>query len=433
MQDMIVSPRGAARAVDWPFALGTHEGAYELASGKRRGMGMLGKSPWAYACMVIRSSELARLPWAIVSATSGEIVESHPLYDMLKSFGQESNYADAMALTEIDMLTQAAGYWLIDGNVLQRLDATTIDVKADRNGISEFTQTIDGTVVNRFPREAIVYFREPDNEVDLIPGTAPWTVAKLAIDQEYEANRYVKAYFANDATPALLLTTEQDVGDKGIKEILTWWNHLFRGPKNRGKTAAVDRGMKAQQLAADMGDQALVEIRDQAREDICVVFGVPKILAGSLLESTYANASEARKYLLEDKIIPRGEYYAGVINHDLVERFDPSVRFEFQTDELPIFQEDATSKWERLSGAITQQVISADFARQEMGWPLEAAPAVQPEQPMTPEQRALRAWRRKVQKHNDGNVEFVTDDISVSRQAAIRALLAAGKIDEAFA
>jgi phage portal protein BeeE len=214
-----------------------------------------------------------------------------------------------------------------------------------------------------------------------------------------------------------------------MNKIIAWWNTKFKGARNAHKVGFADKGMKAQLLSGDLGKQALVEIREQARNDICVGMRVPKVLL-DIQGATFANAAEGRKFLLEDTVIPRAKYYADVINEDLVDRIDPSVVFEFATDELEILQEDATAKWSRLASAINAGAITPEFARQEMGWPETAAPEIQ-DKPLTPEQDALRAWRRRSLKAlRSGNSPAVPDDSRFVRptiRAAISAQLAGAK------
>ncbi len=436
MKPQIISARSAYnpfRVVDMPEWYG---GVYELSSGKKGAVNkQYVKSAWAFACMQIRGNELANLPWRLVDA-SGAVVESHPVKDMLQNFGPESNYHEVMIATEIDLLMTGAAYWLIDGDILQRINPSTITVKKDRSGIQAFEQTIEGKVVNRFAREEIVYFREHNPDDDLGVGVAPMTVIKRAIDTEYESAQFVNAHFKNDAVPALLLTTPQALPQSEIERTLSWWEKRFKGSKNAGKVAVVGQDLKAQLLAADMEKNAVVAIRDQARADICVGLRVPRLLVGAMEANAWSVVRDARRFLIEDVIIPRSVYFADVINSDFGHRMDPNVTLEFAAGDLPILQEDATAKWQRLDAAVQRGAISLEFARSEMGWPETAAPTAE----LPPEQVALRQWRTKAtnafRKGLPANVEFETADISINDQLAIRAKLAESKtleaIEEAF-
>lgn len=418
----VYSPR--MRVVDMPEWYG---GGYDLVTGRRTEGGKYAKSAWAYACMRIRSRELANLPWRLMR--NGEIVKENAIIDMLLSFGQESNWIDAFAATEIDMLMEGHAFWLHDVDILERLAAHTMSVKKDRSGIKEFVQTINGKVVNRFPRDEICYFREYHPETDLDAGTPVMEVIELAVSQEHEASKYVEAFFKNDATPSVLLTTEQTVSEPEMNKVLAWWNKRFGGVRKKGKVGFADRGMKANVLSSHIKDMALVEIRNQAREDICTGMEVPRILL-SMEEATFANAQEARVYMIEDLVIPRSSYYGAAINAQLIEKIDPSVTFEFYPDELPILSENADSKWDRLSAAVLGGVISPEFARAQMGWPEDAAPAEKaPVSPADDEiDPTLRSWKRKAtnafRRGESADVDFETDKISLPEQLRIHDRLA---------
>lgn len=435
----LISPRSrygiqnSMRVVDIPGL-----GSYDLTTGQTgwASVKQYVKSPWAFACMQIRSSELANLPWRLTR--NGVVIEKHPIIDMLIQFGQESNYVESVQATEIDLLILGKGFWLRDADILQRLNANTITVKADRTGIQEFTQIIDGKVVNRFARDEVVYFREFNPAKDLEPGVPVLEVVKGAVAIEYESGLYAEAFFKNDATPSLLLTTDQTVAESEMNRVKAWWDATFKGSKKAHKVAFADKGLKATVLSTSMKDIALVTIRDQARNDICAGFRVPKILVGAMEEATYANAQEARRFMLEDVIIPRSKYFADVINAELVRKIDPSVTFEFVPQDLQILQEGANEKWKRLSDAVTQGAISLPFARAQMGWPEAAAPAEVPKPApapaTTPEQAEMRAWRRKAARAlgagKGADVPFECFSIDPARQAAIRAKLPAAGLDD---
>jgi len=259
----MISPR--MRVIDMPDWY--NEGIYDLVSGLGLDSGKYARSSWAFACMKIRSRELSNLPWRLMK--HGKPIKEHPIIDMLIEFGRESNWVDAFAATEIDMLSRGCAFWLKDVDIVERLNAGTIRIKANSQGIQKFIQRIKGEDVNNFNREEVVYFREYNPETDLEKGTSVMDVLKLPLSQEYEAAKYVEAFFKNDATPAVLLTTDQTVSEPEMNKVLAWWKKRFRGTRQKGKVGFADRGMKADILSSSLKDMVLVELRNQAREDIC--------------------------------------------------------------------------------------------------------------------------------------------------------------------
>lgn len=416
------------RLVDFPSA-----GAYDLISGRHVQNQRFSRSPWAFACMDIRASELASLPWRLVDR-AGKVVTGHAIEAMLRDFGPESTYYESMRGTEIDLLMSARAFWLRDADRLVRLSPGQIEVQRNRSGITGFRQEIDGKETNRFGRDEIVYFREfnPDNELD--PGPAVMTIVEKAIALEYEAGLYAEAFFKNDATPAVLVSTDQAVQEPEMLRVRDWWNRAFGGSRNKHKAAFADRGMKAQILSTSLRDIALTEIRERAQNDICAGFRVPKILVGAMEEATYANASEARRFMLEDVTIPRAKQLADVINSDLIHKIDVTVSFEFCPDELPILQEGANEKWARLESALAAGTITQEWARAEMGWPEAAGPPLTDSPAPDAEQDELRAWKRKAAKSlkagGPAAVPFECYQVSADRQAAIRAELPEAGLDD---
>ena len=408
--DAIIS----ARTATLPWTDDLKAGLYELSSGRRIANRQFTKSVWAYACMAIRGMELANLPWHIYR--NDKPLDSHPLIDMLKDFGRESFWEEAMQATEIDKCRAGAAYWLRDVDVMRRLNPATMKVIKSTDGVKGFKQEIhegDKTITNYYDREEIVYFRGYHPDDDLGPGIPLIEMVKGPINTEYEAELMLQAHFKNDAIPGMLLTTEQTVPEKEGARIVDWWNRRFRGSRRAGSVGLADRGLKAETLSKTMVESEVMAVREMARNDICVGFRVSKLLVGAFINSTYANAPEARKFLLEDLIIPEARLYANAINQDLVQQVDPGVRFEFAPEELPIMQEDTSAKEMRLASMYNKGIISAEYYRQEMGieekWAPED-PTVAVEQAY--EKKALKAMARG----ESPDVPFESDVLTVDRR-----------------
>ena len=395
---------------------------------------MIAKSPTAFRCMQMRGQELANLPWHI--KRKDEILEKHPLIDMMTEFGPESNWGEAIGSTEFDRLSFGAAFWLRDHDQLKRLNPDTIDVKYDRGGITAFIQEIDGKVVNKFKRDEIIYFREYHPEQELDFGLPVMEILKKSVNAEVETLLMIEAYFKNDAIPGFLLTTDQDISEKEANRVRDWWNKLFRGSRRAGKMGIAGKGLKPVPVGSSMAENAILDILGSAQNDICVAMGIPRVLVGQEADATYVNLAESRKFLIEDTIMPRAMEYQNVINQDLVQKTYPDVMFEFAFDEMQILQEDATNKHLRLSGAVSMGLISDDYYREEMGYPEQAKPSDQEAKAKAEKQEAAEGkWEKKavkaLLKGESPSVPFETDNISIDRQYVIRGRLMNADSEEA--
>ncbi len=415
---LITPQRGAIDIYDW-----TDGRLYELGKGTS-GNEVYERSPWAYACMHLRATELANLPWYIEK--NGKRLQRHKLYDMLQDFGPENNWNYAVVQTEIDLDIHGAAFWYRDYDEVRRINPATIEVKRNTSGIYAFWQYREGEVVNKYNRDEITYLREHNPYDDLDKGIAVMEIVSGPINTEYEAEKMIRAYFENDAVPGIMLTTEQAVPEPETKRIRDWFNKNFRGSTKTGKVAVADKGLSPVKVSNNFEESKLIEIRDQARNDICVGFRVPKILVGSMSDATYANAQEARKYMLEDLIVPRSRVLAEFINQDLIQKVDPQARFVFAPEELPILQENENEKHSRLKEAVEMGSISVEYYNEQMGYPITAMP--ENEEALPRKQWATKAL--KAFKRGEGaDVAFETNLIPIEKQYVIRGRLMNAKSD----
>lgn len=429
----------ARRTINFPSL-----GSYDLVTGQGYASGDYAKSPCAFACISIRASLISQIPWRLVKKGSSggadpqAIITDHPLIDMLNSWGTYGNWADTLAATERDMLLRGAAFWLKNGAQLNRLNTYTISVERNAKGVTGFKQRLltEGRTVERtFPRDEVMYFREYHPQDDLGVGVCPMDVAKNAILAEYEAQRYIKSFFENDATPALLMHTPQEIQKPDLQKLKDWWDATFKGAKKHHKVAWVDKDFEAQLLNTDLRSMALREVRDEARRDICAAFHIDPILVGSMDRGTYANVEQARTALMKETIAPRADYYSDVINAELVEITDPNVHFEFAYEKVPILQEDQDKKAERLGLLLDKKVISIEYFRKEMGIPEDAGPSsdeIQSEaarqfEEMARKPQDLAKWQKKALKAlragKSANVAFDTEEVPEPLRMAIRARL----------
>lgn len=334
---------------------------------------------WAYRCIKLRADAVAGVPLVLHDRT-GTLIEEHPLVQLLRE-----GTSTVISLSEMLRATEAAynifgmAYWLLrprgPGSTgvkwVTWVNPQIIEPEIDPlHGITGYKQTSEGRSVH-VDASHVIAFRN-FNPLDDLSGLSPLSVALSEINAELNAARFVSAFFANDARPAGLLTTEQPLVEAEAERVRTWWQRLFRGAGNKWKTGIVGGGLKWQTITFPPQELALAELRAEDRRAICAVFGVPAGLAGAWEATTFATAREQKASFYEDTIIPQLDYYAQVLNNSLLRAYYPDLaaqgaQLSFDYDSIEALSETASEKVERLNRLFSAGVVTRNEVRSQIG------------------------------------------------------------------
>jgi HK97 family phage portal protein len=363
----------------WADAL--HEGRSTTAVGAYLG------SAWAFRAVGVRADAIASAPLKLYDG-NGEVIERHPILDVLKNVNPEWNRGDLWRYTEAGLLVYGAGYWLKvrAGNQVRELfylNPSTIKPEVKGDGIRGFWQTLE----NRrtwFPRQDIIYFRGAYDPTSDLTGIAALQPAQISAGMELSADRHLDAYFRNGAVPAVVLTTEQALQDSTIQKIRDWWNRLFRGPDNAHKMGVVGSGLKPVVLGSTIADMALGEVRQELHRTISTATGVPELLISPTNAADLTPVKMAENVFYNTTVMPRWTWYEEVLNAELLNEYEDLVRgdcmLRFDTSNIVALQESADNKAARLGLLVEKKIIRPEVAAVEMGYKLEDVP----EETLTP-------------------------------------------------
>ncbi len=419
-------------------------------------------SAWAFRAVTLRADAIAGAPLKLYDSQDEEI-ERHPLLDLLAYVNAEWNRADLWRYTEAGSLVHGAGYWqkVRAGNrgqprELYYVNPSTMTPEFDATGIVGFSQqTTTGKVT--YDRQDIVYFRGSYDPASDLTGIPALQLAVQAAMAEANADAYLAAYFKNGAVPALLLTTEQQIDQGIITQIRDWWRKTFQGVGNQHKVGITGSGLKPVQIGTNPKDLALSEVRIELHRSISTALGVPELLISPTNAADLTPVKMAERVFYSTTILPRWEWYAEILNAELVPEYPDLVNsgayLAFDWSEISALQEDTNDKAARLVSLVQAGIIKPEVAAEELGFdeddvPMAPEPA-EPAQPKTDpatmdeppdaedmpmmdaQADAEKKWKRKAEhalkRGGSASVDFVTDDIPPGRMDAIRAGLAQAK------
>lgn len=331
----------------------------------------------------IRSEAIPTARLALYDDGENEI-ENHAALDLLQYVNDDINANDLWRQTESGSMVYGASYWELVGDgepeMIFPLNPSSVKPVLTARGVSGFVQT--RPTPRNFGREQVVYFRgvyDPRNDLS---GLAPIAFAIHAALGSANADKYLSAFFANGAVPALVLSTEQATNESTIKLILNWWNKLFRGPENQHKVGIVGHGLKPMQVGTNPKDLALADVRKELRREIAMATGVPELILTSGDAADLTPTEMAFRILYQTTIAARWKFYEEILNADLLPRYSDLVNagayFKWDTSKVSAMQEDAKLRAERVAMLVEKKIIKPEVAALELGYTEADVPEAQP-------------------------------------------------------
>lgn len=373
------------------------------------------KGSWAYRCIEIRAQALQAVPWALIDE-NGQEIENADVLTMLREVNPEANWTDLIGATSRDLDIHGKAFWLKVGREeptqsyadIQRINPSLVEVIASSKGISGFKIGPQGAQ-KEYPRESVVYFHtyDPDNDAG---GLAPLQVAKDSVEVEIYANEHLKAFFKNQAMGTKLFSLETSNPDD-IKKVAQAWKKEHQQQNVHG-VDFVGGGAIPHDMSYAPKDLALKDAREEARKEICAVFGVPPTMAGAWEAANYATAQVDQRSLYTTTIDPFGKYIAGVITAELVADFMTGIRFVFKVHELDVMQDVIGDKADAYSRLVESGTIKPEAAVRELHLQdddVGPGPQQQQQQPVP-----FRAIKGETEE-----LELVSDDDSHKTEVAL--------------
>lgn len=318
-------------------------------------------SVWVYRCCLARAQALASIPLEVVDNKDKPLYQ-HPLYGIF-----DGSNTRLMQNLEYDRCIFGAGFWLPlrDGQsiTIKRLNPQTMYIEADVRGIQWYEQRVTGQITGHWELGELTYFPTYNPNSD-IGNLSPLQVAMQAVKVDRNAWTYVERFFANDATPSLLLSTEQIMNDSDYQRVIDWWIKDQQGVANAHKPQIAHRGLKVQQLTAPLKDLVIPELDERTARRILAAFQVPPTVGGLSDSANYATASTERQGFYTETIKPELDLILDDINRQLMPLFGKVGKVRAKWEEVEVLQDDKSAITTRTTQEWTSGLRSMNEARQ---------------------------------------------------------------------
>lgn len=170
-----------------------------------------------------------------------------------------------------------------------------------------------------------------------------------AIDADYQASKYNRKFFYNNANVDGVLETDQNLSQEVVQQIQTKRDQKYRWTDNSQKIWILTGGLKYRSVKNNQKDMDFVEWRRFNRDEILWFFGVPKAMIGLGEWWEALNVRAFERIFAKRVVEPLAKMIAEKLNNEL---FGDWVRFEFVNvipSDLNETRQDRLANWMTLN------------------------------------------------------------------------------------
>lgn len=165
-------------------------------------------------------------------------------------------------------------------------------------------------------------------------GSVPIELGKDAISLARSLEQHAARFFQNNATPGLILHTDQALPREVREQLREQWEQTHRGPQRAGKTAILSNGLKAETISQSLEASQFAELRTQAVLEIARIYKVQPHKIQELGRATWGNLESEQISFVQDTILPWLRRIEGAIERDLLPDDGDELFAEFMVEGL---------------------------------------------------------------------------------------------------
>jgi HK97 family phage portal protein len=267
-------------------------------------------------------------------------------------------------IKKVQSLGQAAGNMGLPAELLN-LDPSKVKEIVDFS-IGQLSGWRFGTRI--FASEELIHTKD-FNPYNMWRGMSPLKPIDDEIEIDQSSLTFNNAFFKNNATAGLILSTDGNLSDEQRKQIKAALDTKYAGAggANAFKSLILEKGLKP----ADAGqhthrEMEFIEQKKLMREEILGIWRTPKALFNITDDLNYATFMGQMRVFWLYGLMPIMRKFEDSINKNIIAVYNPNLYIAFDYKNTPAFQEDFK---ERVS---TAQILSAiGFTGNEINEKLE--------------------------------------------------------------
>lgn len=267
-----------------------------------------------------------------------EQVENHPVLELLYKVNPLYTSYLLWESTQAYLSLTGESFWWLVGPTPQPREIWTlrpdwVTIHDTKNKLIEsYSYGPPGTPKDKkiiIPFEQMIHFKD-FNPLNSYRGYGAVKAGAKAIDESDFQQDYSRNFFYNSALPGGALETDQRLNDDQYERVRDSWEETHRGSKKAWKVAILEAGLKWQDIGMSRKEMDFIEGRRLTRDEILMIYRVPKPIIAIQDDVNRAAAREARAVFLENNITHKMKRLVTFLNEFLLPRYgDDSLFFDY--------------------------------------------------------------------------------------------------------
>lgn len=244
-------------------------------------------------------------------------------------------------------------------------------------------------VLNKERTKIVLWkYKDPDRQVEIpfYPGEIihmrdwnPWSTwrgcnplvsAAMNISQDAMIDASSVSLLKNKSTPSGLLSTEQPLTETQAQEYILRWEKRHSGSKRSGRVAVLGNNLKYQAIGLTPEEMQYLEAKKWNRSTIMSTYGVPPAVAGFRDDETPLSGTDTKEQLTQfwnQTLIPIIRQIEDKMSTDFQRRWTPTIKYQFNIQNIPELQEDRDTEIERQGKQIADGRLTINEVREMEG------------------------------------------------------------------
>ena len=305
------------------------------------------REPWVYTTADLIARTLTTIKFQVVNANNGEVLENHPLNDIVNRGNHlqdqmsrdKSIYLDLILTGNAPLVTdenykvgvhvpiESANFKIREGNteeqkkiIFEQGPYESLEL------INYFAYVVDPQEI---PFEQVVYFKLANPFTPLV-GLSPYAAASRPILLDRVKNEFEMAFYLRGATKSGVIETDQEISRPRLSRLMSLFEQAFTGKRNWWRTIFLPKGAKWKESSLTMQEMDHLEGLRENRRTLLAVLGIPPSQVGIVEDVNRSTAEIQEKSFWQNTIIPLTNFIAAGWNGSYLVRnvYKDEVRVE---------------------------------------------------------------------------------------------------------